>query len=317
MVNFVVVDGKNPIFSYIYALPVKVLNYILFTLSWLFLSPSFSQTAPFKENSKWGIKENGAVIVQPLFDTIFNFDSTGKVCLACFRSKGVSASKFIKVITTSYACNYLNKKGERLVIRNMQNDTFGVFPLSKTTVKQYSDNSPFFTVTSKNKKYILYKNFQQLTFRGYYDISLSPDPKFYYTSFINEGDIVLAGLTNEREEEVIPHQYSTIKITTSDSLIVACSAGVRRNAEDEVFDYEGKRVLGTMRHIDLATKHFLIHKFFEPKEYYLIYNISNKEEKKLIADEIGFYQHDEILIRLKDEWYIYDLITNQKKLKQP
>lgn len=296
---------------------VKVPPNILFALFLLLAIAAFSQTSPFRENSKWGISSNGSVIIKPVYDTIFNFDSTGKVCLACFRSKGVSASKFIKVYTTSYSCNYLDKKGERLIIRNQQNDTFSVFPLSKAALRQYDNNSPFFTVTTKNKKYILYKNFQQITFKGYHEIAMSPDPKFYYTSFLNEGEIVLAGLTNEREEEVVAHQYSTIKLNTSDSLVIACSAGVRRNGEDEVFDYQGKKIIGTTRHIDLATKHFLVHKFFEPKEHYLIYKLSTKEEKSLSADEIRFYEHDEILVRLKNDWYIYDLNTNQKKLRQP
>ena len=275
--------------------------------------PCFPQSAAFKENSKWGIKENGTVIITPVYDTIFNFDSTGKVCLACHRTKSASANKFIKVFTTTYSCNYLNKKNERLVIRNTANDTFGVFPLSKNTVKLYNNNGPFFTVTSKNKKHIVYKNFQQLTFKGYHDITLSDDPKFYLTSIMNEGDIVVAGLTNEREEEVIPHHYSTVKLNTSDSLIIACSAGVRVSAEDEIFDYTGKKIMGTMRHIHLATKHFLVHKFFEPKEYYVLYNLQTKEEKTLNADEVRFYEHDEILIRIKNDWYIYDLNTNQKK----
>jgi len=237
--------------------------------------------------------------------------------MACYKSKSASANKFIKVTTTSYACNYMNKKNEHLIIRNATNDTFSVFSLSKKVVKQYFDNSPYFTVTAKGKKHLLYKNFEQITFKGYYEISVSPDKKFYYTSFINEGDVVLAGLTNEREEEVIPHQYSILKMNTSDSLVVACSAGARVNANDDVYDYNGKNLISTHRHIDMATKHFLIHKIYEPKEYHIFYNISTKEEKNVHADELKIYEHDEILIRLKNDWYIYDLNTNLKRpLKQ-
>ena len=86
-----------------------------------------SQTVAFRDATKWGVKENESVIIKPIYDTIFAFDSTDKVCMACFRIKSASANKFIKVTTTSYACNYLNKKGERLVIRNQKNDTTSVF----------------------------------------------------------------------------------------------------------------------------------------------------------------------------------------------
>jgi hypothetical protein len=88
---------------------------------------------------------------------------------------------------------------------------------------------------------------------------------------------------------------------------------VRINADDEVFDYNGKKIIGTHRHIDLATKHFLIHKIYEPKEYYIFYNISTKEEKIIHADEVKLFEHDEILLREKKDWYLYDLNSNTKK----
>jgi hypothetical protein len=292
---------------------VKARFYILFPLLYLFTITGFSQTVPFRENAKWGIKENEKMIINPVYDTIFNFDSTNKICLACYRTKSASANKFIKVFTTTYSCNYLNKKNERLMIRNMHNDTISVFALTKNSQKQYWGNSPFFVVSTKNKKFLLNKNFDQLTYKGYHDISLSPDPSFYFTHVMSENDVVLAGLVNTKEEEIIPYQYSIIKINTDDSLIIACSAGVRVNAEDEIFNYQGKKVIGVRRHIDMATKNFLIHKIFEPKEYYILYNINTKEEKSLNADEVQFYRHDEILIRSKNDWYIYDMNTNQKK----
>lgn len=281
----------------------------------------FSQTQPYRENGKWGIKKSGidgdVTIIRPIFDTLFNYDSTAQVCLACYRTKAASTNKFVKVTTTTYACNYLNKENERLIIRNTNNDTFSVFSLNKSVIKSYNTNSPYFVVTIKGKKHLVNKNFKQLTFKGYHEIAFAKERNFYMTSQINEGDIVLAGLTNEREEEIIPHQYSTVKINTNDSLIVACSAGVRFNAEDEVFDYSGKKITGTIRHIDMATKHFLIHKIFEPKEYYVFYNILTKEEKTVNADEVKFYDHDLILVHQKNDWYIYDLNTNTKTKKQP
>lgn len=300
---------------YVFSLKLRIA--ILFALLIALSSDCLSQTVTFRENNKWGIKENESVIIKPIYDTIFNFDSTGRVCMACYKAKSASANKFIKVTTTSYSCNYLNKKNELLIIRNTLNDTFSVFSYNKNALKLYSGSSPYFTVASKGKKHIVYKNFQQLTFKGYYDVSMSPEKKFYFTSFVNEGDIVLAGLTNEREEEVIPHQYSVIKINTGDSLIIACSAGVRMNAEDEVFDYNGKKIIGTHRHIDMATKHFLIHKIYEPKEYYILYKLETKEEKTLQADELKIHEHDELLIRQKNDWFLYDLNTNQKKPFKP
>jgi hypothetical protein len=289
---------------------VKIPAYILFLLGF---TPLLSQTVPFRENSKWGIKENDVIVVPPRYDTVFNFDSQGKVCMGCFKIKTASANKFIKVVSTSYSCNYLNKENKRLRIRMEGNDTNSVFSLGKTTLKLYNDNPDLFIVTAKNKKHVVRKDFTQVTFNGYHDISLSPDPAFYITQLMEESETVFTGLINTKEELVIPYQYSGIKINTFDSLIIACSAGVRDNANDDIYDYKGKVKQSYHRHVDLATRHFIVHKLYDPNEHYIIYNIKTREEKILQADEVQFSTRDEILIRLKHDWYIYNMNTHEKK----
>lgn len=292
---------------------MKAISYIFSAILITLCSTLVSQTLPFRENAKWGIKENEKVIITPIYDTIFNFDSTGKVCLACHRTRVASASKFIKMTTVSYACNYLNRKNERLHLKTESSDTCSVFSFGKTTLKQFRNNTPVFVAGVKGKKYLVDKDFRQLTFKGYHDINPCADPGFYVTQFMNEGDVILTGLVNSREEEVIPHQYSNIKINPNDSVIIACSAGVRSNADDDIFDYAGKKKEGSHRHIDMATRNFLIHQIFEPKDYFIIYNIKTKEEKNLNADEVQFFEHDEILIRIKHDWFVYDMNTHQRK----
>lgn len=274
---------------------------------------SQSQTLTFKENGKWGIKENENPIIPARFDTIFNFDSTGKVCLACFKIVTSSPNKFIKVISTSYSCNYLNKKNQRLVIRNQQNDTCGVFSLGKNTLKQYLNKDYYFTAGTKSKKFLVDKDFRQITFKGYHDIRFCEEPKFYMAQMINEGDMVVAGLLNEREEVLIAFEYSSLKLNTRDSLIVACSAGLKLKTEDDIFNYEGKKLISSHRHVDLATKNFLVQHVFEPKEYFVIYNILTREEKILNADEANLYQENEILIRIKRDWFIYNMVSGEKR----
>ncbi len=272
-----------------------------------------AQTQSFRENGKWGMKEGQTILIKAAYDTIFGFDSTSRVCMACFKTKTASASKFIKMTTTSYACNYLNKKGEHLSIRNTANDTFSVFSLGKNSARQYQANNNTFVAVVKNKKYLIGKDFRQLTFKGYYDIAFTSEKKFYVTQTLNEWDVVVTGLVDQEEREVIPYAYSNIKVNPNDSLIIACSAGIGSAGEDDIFDYEGKKKTSSRRHIDMATKNFLIHKIFEPKEYYIIYNLTSKEEKQLSADEVKFYDHDNVLVRIKNDWFIYELSTQQKK----
>ena len=274
-----------------------------------------AQTTSFRENGKWGVKEKDQVIIKPVYDTIYGFDSTGKVCLACFRTKTNSSNKFMKVMVTSYACNYLNKQNERLFIKTTLGDTCSVFSLAKNSFRQYQNNNPYFVATVRGKKYLLTKDFTQRTFQPYLEITLSEDPYFYVTQNLNEAEATMTGLVNRKEEEIVPYLYSSIKVNPNDSLIIACSAGVRANADDDVYNYAGKKIESSRKHIDMVTKIFLIHKIFEPKEHYLLYNIKTKEEKPLDADDLKIYDHDEILVKIRNDWFIYDLNTNQKRPK--
>jgi hypothetical protein len=282
----------------------------------LFVSLICAQPKPFRENGKWGIRENGAAIVAPVYDTVFNFDPSGRLCMACHKNKTATSSKFIKITTSSYSCHYLNKKNERLTLRNRAGDTTTVFSLVKNSVQQYMSGEEIFTVTTRGKKFLVDKNFRQYTFRGYRDIALSDDPLFYVTQTENEAETVLTGLINTKEEQVIPYRYTSIRINPADSLIIGCTAGLG-NSGDDIYNYKGERLATYNRHVEQATKAFIIHKIFEPSEYYIIYKIESKEEKKLVADEMQLSSGSEIKIRIKNEWFLYDMSTGQKKpLKQ-
>ncbi len=187
-----------------------------------------------------------------------------------------------------------------------------MFQLGKNTAKWYTENDTLFKVNIKNNKYLVHKNFRQISFKPYYDIDLCDDPNFFVTQKMSEADVPLSGLVNSKEEPVIPNEYSGVKLNPSDSLIMLCGAGVRLNSEDHVFDYSGKKIQSYHHHIDLATKHFIVFKVFEPKEHFIIYNIETKEEKELIADEIKYHEHDNALIRIKNIWWVLNLKTGEK-----
>ena len=273
-----------------------------------------AQTQTFKEKGKWGIKENGKALIATLYDTIFNFDEDEKVCLACFKIKKPT-SKFIKTQAFTYACNYLSKSGKKLQIKAEGNDTCTVFNLNKHTIEQYSDNSNLFTVCVNNKKYLIDKSFHQLNFKPYYNVKQSNDPAFYNVELLEANEVIYAGLIDKNEKEIIPHQFSMIKINPVDSLIYGCRAGLVENYYDDVFDYTGKKKDSYHKHVEMPTKNYIVHKIFEPKEMFIIYNIKTKQELQLKADEIHFYEQDQLLIRIKNDWYVYDLKTNTKKEK--
>jgi hypothetical protein len=278
----------------------------------------------YRENGKRGVKYGGKVVVPATYDTVFGFDPSGRVCMACHRVTSATSSKFIKVTSTSYVCNYLNAKNTRLVIRNRAGDTCSVFSLAKNSVSDYTDGAEIFAVTARSKKFLVTKDFKQLTYKGYHGIAPSDEPAFYITETVNDAEAVLSGVVNTREEQVVPNSYTSVRINPFDSLIVGCSAGLG-NATDDVYDYSGKRIASYARHVDQATRHFIIHKMFEPGVHYIIYNIATREEKKLAADEVqlappllrAMDKREEIRIRVKNDWFLYDMRTHQKKpLKQ-
>jgi hypothetical protein len=276
----------------------------------------FAQTKVFKEGTKWGIKENETVLIAPLYDSIFNFDKEGKVCLACYKLRTVSNNKIMKTVNVTFNCRYLNKQNKKLVIQNKRGDTCSVFNLSKHAVELYNDNPHHFVASAKGKRFLIDKELNQLTFKGYYDISTSVDPNFYITKQMDENEVIHAGVIDTKENEVVPYLYTSIKINPVDSLIMGCTAGLTNASEDDIYLYSGKKRDSYHRHVELATKHYVIQKILEPKEHFVIYNCITKEEKNLQASEVHFFEQDQLLIKWKGDWYVYDLLTDQKTEKQ-
>jgi hypothetical protein len=291
---------------------LKNFSCIFFIYFLVFPTWFVSQTTLFKEGPKWGVKENEKTVITPQYDTVFNFDATGKVCIACYKSMSASSNKFIKTLSKTYACNYLDKNSNRLLIKTDLNDTCSVFILNKNTLKQFNENKAFFVVSLKNKKYLVDRNFNQRTFKGYLDIGFSAEPTYLITKITPDGNSIYSGLINLGEELIVPFEYTDIKLNTQDSLIVACSAGIRANTEDDVFNYSGKKLGTYNRHVELATKNFVIHKLFEPTERYMIYNVSTKDEKELYAEEAELYRQNELLVRIKSAWFIYNMANGEK-----
>jgi len=281
-------------------------------LLFFFCHPLFAQYHPFTENKKWGIKDSNKIVITPVYDTIFNFDKNARVCLACFKSKNTNTNKYIKVTNTTYACNYLNTESKRLIIKTSSRDTCSVFQLTKSTVNQYTENDTLFKVKVNKYMYLVSKSFKQLSFKPYYDIELCDDPGFYIAQGLNEADVPMYGLVTNKEETIIPFEYSGIKLNPIDSLVMVCGTGYGAGTEDYVFDYSGKKLQSYRHHVDLATKEYIILKSFEPKEHFISYCIETKEEKELIADEVKFYSRDFILLRIKAGWWVYNLKTQEK-----
>jgi hypothetical protein len=271
----------------------------------------------FEKDGKWGIRDSNTTIISPRFDTIFGFDPLKKVCLGCFELKRNASNKYMRVTSIAFACNYLNPNNERLVIKDGLGDTCSVFSLGKQSVAQYSTVAEVMCVSVKGVRNLVTKDFRQLTFRGYHNILPSPVPGFYLCEYQSESETVFSGLIDKEEDEVIPYKYTSIKFNTRDSLIVCCSAGLL-NGTDDIYDYEGHRLVSSNKHIEQVSRRYAVEKTFDPSGQYYLLNRLTGEDKLIEADELALSDHDEILLRKKNTWFTYDAETGTKKqIKQP
>ena len=282
-------------------------------LLWMFIPLlGIAQPTVFKsKDGRYGMSNAGKVITPAVYDTIYLLDEAGTICLGCQLKVSSGNNKLFKVTTKNYLCNYRTSKGEILRIKTETNDTNSVFTLSKNTVT-VNLSGPF-AVAVHNKKYLVDRNFRQITFKGHYDVGITEDPNVFFVEDVNEAENRFSGLIDKSEKVIFPTKYSGVHVNVKDSLYILCSAGIKNGAEDEVYDYNKRKVFGSLKHIHLATQLFVVMEVFEPTEYFVIANRSNRVEKKLEADEVVYYSEEEIRIRIKNTWYIYNMASGEKK----
>lgn len=276
------------------------------------------QTEVFKEKDKYGIKEKGVILIPAVHDTVFNFDSTGKVCMVCAKTRSAHPNKFIKTPVLSWGCQYLGKNGSKLKIKLESGDSTDIFTLQKSSRQLFEGNSPYMTVAVKDKsmhdhRYMCNKDMKQVTFKAYEDVHFSPGELFFIGKIRNESNSVYEGLLDRKEELILPFKYSHIKFNPVDSFIIGCTAGQGTNSEDDIYGYDGKKIASYHRHIEVATKKYVVQKVFKPEEYLIILNLETKEEKKEHAEEVMYFSDDKVLMANDGHWFTYEFATGKKK----
>lgn len=278
-------------------------NYILFFLIILFFGTVAQQTyTPLKQGNKWGYQKNGIDIIPAKYDTILPFDSVKKICMACVKSMKPNNSKIIKMNTMTMLCKYLNDQNQELVVK-IKNDTCSYFNLNKSSYAGYSNHKNYLIVSARDKKYIVDKNFKQITFIPYDDIVISSIRDHFVVLNKTVGASYLEGVIDVSEKMVIPMEYTSISSNPFDTLFSACTAQLKLNGMDDVYDHKGTKLHSFNRHVENATKNFIIHQIHEPNEYYIIYNLANKKEKIIHAEDITYLGNDMVNIRIKGKYH--------------
>jgi hypothetical protein len=265
----------------------------------------------FLKGNKMGCEWNGKEIIPPVYDTIFAFDATNTICMACNEVKA-TPSKFIKVATKSYECKYLNKNNQAFYLKRTVKDSSCLFGISKNTVKQYQSLSNYFVATYGGKKYLVSKNFNVITPSPFNEIYFTQNREFFITETKTENNAILLGLINSENKLIIPSEYSGIKVNDKDSLIIACSSQSKVNGEDDVYNYQGKKVHSFRRHIEQANKKYILYHIFEPNNYFIVLNRKTNEEKPLNGQNVTYVKDDTFAIKSDGNWFYFDIVKNIK-----
>lgn len=226
--------------------------------------------------------------------------------MACVKTQKPSTNKFIKMNNTVLMCKYLNENNNNLVIK-IKNDTCTYFNYNKAAFDNYTKHPEYLTVFARDKKYIVDKQFKQITFSGFDEIQPSEMKNHFVVQNKTIGSAYLEGIIDMNEKTIVPIEYASVKSNPFDSLFIACTAQLQIMGNDYVYDYYGNKIHTSNKHIDNATKYFLIHKVHNPKDYYIVYNIQTKKEKAIYADEIIYLGNDTVKIKMKNKEYTCDL----------
>lgn len=261
-----------------------------------------AQLSLFKKNNKWGFTKDGADLIPAVYDTILPFDSTKKICMACVRSQKPNQNKFIKMNNVVFVCKYLNDKNENLVLK-IKNDTVNYFTYHKKAFDYYNQYKDYVVVSARDKKYVVDRQFKQITFAGYDEIIPCSIKGHFIVENKTSSVSYLNGVIDVNEKQVVPMEYTHIKSNPFDTLFIGCTAQIKITGNDDVLDIHGKKVQTFNRHIDNASKNFIIHRVFEPHEYYIILDLKTKKEKIVHAEDITYLGNDSVNIKIKGKYF--------------
>jgi hypothetical protein len=283
------------------------LIFLLFVLNFC----SFAQpVTEFKSGTKFGFKRGETIIIEAQYDTTFGFDPENKVALV---GKTVYKRNAPRNAPREYLFNYINTRNRKLYIRPAgRTDSVNNFTASADVITQYYANADHFAVIHNGKKYLVNKDFKQLTFAALDKIHFTYAPSFFICESKDKDGMSFFGVITGKGETIAQGVYSRITFNTYDSLIICCTAGIKFNGADDVFSYSGKKIYTSNKHIDHAYKNYRVYKLYHPEVSYLIED-STMRQWPLKATRAWYLHKNVMVYRSKDEkWFFYDLRTEKK-----
>lgn len=288
---------------------ISVVVLVVFTF---FKSNSQSITS-FKTNNKWGFKKGESIIIDPQYDTTFGFDQTNTICLVGkINASKRSINPLTKEIKVEYIYNYINSKNEKIYIKKSNTDSVCEITLTKQSPSYYLNNNKAFAATVGGKKYLVTKKGKTLIYTAYDNIVFTKVPDFYITETKEiKNNQTFVGLLDANGNYVIQQAYSKISINPFDSMIYCCTAGIKFNGSDDIYNFKGNKIHSSAKHIQCTGKKHIIYKLYDSENTFIIFDIETGKEKSLKAEWL-YYLKNEMLVILDGEWYFYDMKTDKR-----
>lgn len=275
---------------------------------------SFAQSViAYKEKNKWGFKKGETIIIQPQYDTVFGFDQTSKICLAGnINPLKRSVNPLTKQVKIEYTYFYINNNNHKQFIRTSGTDSTTEVTVNKQSPGLYLNNNSAYVAMIGEKKYLVSKNGGTISGHGYSNLQFTKLPIFYITFTKDpKNNQEYLGLINFQNKEIIPPIYSKISFNTFDSVIYCCTAGIKFNGSDDVYNYGGGKIHSSAKHIHFATKKFVVYRLFESENSFVVFNVITGKEKSFTADFM-YYLKEDIVALLDGDWYFYNLVTDKR-----
>jgi hypothetical protein len=272
---------------------------------------------PFKENSKWGYKKDSKVVIIPEYDTAFAFDKTGQIALVANKNK---FNKEVNPISGeeeyNYDYSYIDYKNNKLKIQAEHfPDSMFIFPHQQELHLSYRDSSNYFKILFQGKLYLLNKNGKQLS-SGFDNITETKAKGYFETENNTEFDkklLRIKGLVDSTGLEVVKCKYHSISINKEDSSIYCCSAVFNTKLNDDVFNYKGKLIYSSIKHIEFSSKTLHIIKSYSPREEFIVENTKTGETYYLDGERIRYLKNNKAALIKNNNLYVIDLLTQKKQ----
>jgi hypothetical protein len=272
---------------------------------------------PFKENSKWGYKKESKVIIIPEYDTAFAFDKTGQIALVANKSR---FNKEVNPITGEeeylYDYYYVNLKNKKIkILAEHFPDSMFIFPHQQELHLSYRDSSNYFKILFQGKLYLLNKNGKQLS-SGFDNITETKAKGYFETENYSKFEkkvVRIKGLIDSTGFLVVKCKYHTININKEDSSIYCCSAVFDAKLNDDVFNYKGKLIYSSIKHIEFSSKTLHIIKSYSPREEFIVENTKTGETYYLDGESIRYLKNNKAALIKNNNLYVIDLLTQKKQ----